>query len=100
MSDISSDVTVWQISGSNPAEPTGFKSSTGIYTLLGSREIRLLAFDQSTADSSTLSCKLSTVTLDQHPDFDAISYAWSNADYAYEIVCNGVAIKIHSNLYH
>ena len=67
-----------------------------LYTSLKTQEIRLLAFK---SNSPTLSYELSVVSLDEVPAFDAISYAWSDLDYAHDVVCNGVWMKVHSNVY-
>ncbi|KAH7070744.1 heterokaryon incompatibility protein-domain-containing protein [Paraphoma chrysanthemicola] len=45
-----------------------------------------------------ISCGLSTVSLDDLPDYNALSYAWGDRTDLHDILLNGVAFKVTRNL--
>jgi len=67
-------------------------------------------------DSETIHCTIKTFSLDEKPEFDALSYTWGNPITVYEneeqaregamafeqtleIVCNGKPLNVTANLY-
>jgi hypothetical protein len=77
--------------------------STGlpyIYQRLTSpNSIRLIHFPKSTEIDRGLSCTLNEVTLDSNPAFQALSYAWGDAVFPCQLICEDQTINITQNLY-
>jgi hypothetical protein len=72
-----------------------------IYAPLDStrREIRLLELLPAPADDETLvSCTISVVSLDDQPDYAALSYVWGDASITSTILLNGVQTTVTGNL--
>ena len=62
------------------------------------REIRLCILDPGAIDDS-LTCALRTVSLNDHPAYETLSYVWGNPILNNEIVANGRVIKTTKNLH-
>lgn len=81
----------------------GFGISS-IYTQLDTakRQIRLLRIASPggrDARDSKVECHLTTVSLDDHVDFDALSYTWGNPHDCFPIQLNGSEFFVTINLY-
>ena len=63
----------------------------------GSREFRLLSL-QPGFKFSTLSFSLQTVSLDDHRQFEAVSYVWGDTSVKFPVVCDGKRLDIARNL--
>lgn len=63
-------------------------------------EIRCLILESGTGDADDpLVCSLHHHSLDQEPDFEAISYAWGSSDKTHTILCDGRRMAITKNLH-
>lgn len=63
------------------------------------RQIRLLRFVDSDADTAPIRCHLDTRNLDNRPSFAALSYTWGDAQPSREIILNGEVFSLRPNLY-
>ena len=63
-----------------------------------SRDVRLLYLIPAN-DKRPITALLKTVSLDSKPEYIALSYAWGRPNFDAELVCNGVTLKITSNLH-
>ena len=70
---------------------------TGLYERLGENDIRLLTV--TTRNGAAASLDLRTFPQAAAPDYDAISYAWGNDPSPTSIMCNGILLKIWTNLF-
>ncbi|OJJ73336.1 hypothetical protein ASPBRDRAFT_28586 [Aspergillus brasiliensis CBS 101740] len=65
-------------------------------------EIRLLTILPSTRTASTIRCSLKTVSLDDNPSFEAISYVWGDTSTKTEMILDGttfhVSLSVDRNL--
>lgn len=66
--------------------------SSSIYSPLdtGKHEIRVLTVLEQTPDSTLVDCSLKIVSLDDQPNFTALSYCWGAPQLAGKIRVNGV----------
>jgi hypothetical protein len=62
------------------------------------REIRVLTIDEQTPESSLVACSLNTVSLDDQPNFTALSYCWGASEPKGDILVNGVTWRVTPNL--
>jgi hypothetical protein len=62
------------------------------------REIRVLTIDGQTREGSLVACSLNTVSLDNQPNFTALSYCWGAPEPKGDILVNGVAWRVTPNL--
>lgn len=60
--------------------------------------IRILKIEPGDQTTS-LRCSLIQMSLDDGPIFEALSYAWGEANHLYEVGCDGKIIKITQNLH-
>lgn len=61
-------------------------------------EIRLLTIEPASDECATLSCSLSTVSLDDDPVYDALSYTWGDRTQSVPIRLDGFLWEITTNL--
>lgn len=66
-----------------------------------SRDIRLVEIlhNSSAQQSDTIECKLHRYSLDDCPQYTALSYTWGPANNSKEIRCNGLPLLIRDNLW-
>jgi hypothetical protein len=62
------------------------------------RGIRVLTIDRQTPEGSLVACSLNTVSLDNQPNFTALSYCWGAPEPKGDILVNGVAWRVTPNL--
>jgi hypothetical protein len=62
------------------------------------REIRVLTIDRQTVEGSLVACTLKVISLDDQPDFAALSYCWGAPEPAGDILVNGVTWRVTPNL--
>jgi hypothetical protein len=66
-----------------------------------SRTIRLLSLSPTLHADGTLQCEMSTVSLDDSPLYEALSYMWGEPDeLRFQIRINGKLVNIRQNLWH
>src|SRR5689334_2388161 len=63
-----------------------------------SRAIRVLRLQPGSSRAAPLVCKLTEVSLDDGPAYEALSYTWGDPGLRDSIVCNGVAVSVTTNL--
>ena len=68
------------------------------HNLLHNRDIRLIALLPCLDDDSEIRCKLSVVSLDHNPIYDALSYTWGNNPEHPQVMINGAFHSITANL--
>lgn len=61
------------------------------------RTIRLLIIEPSSELTAPITGKLKIVSLDERPDFEALSYTWGPRDPRYQICCNGQPLNVTQN---
>lgn len=65
----------------------------------GCRRIRIIElFPRAAETPGSLKITLHEIDLDQHPEYDAISYCWGGQQPTFPITCNGAKPKITQNL--
>ncbi|KAK8041669.1 hypothetical protein PG993_006192 [Apiospora rasikravindrae] len=62
-------------------------------------EIRVLDLQPSQCGSQAISCQMRTTSLQEEPQYEALSYVWGSPDNPKEILLNGVAHPVTRNLY-
>ncbi|KUI68532.1 Heterokaryon incompatibility protein 6, OR allele [Cytospora mali] len=62
-------------------------------------EIRLLSLQPSKNIDGPIACSLSTISLDDKPLFEALSYVWGGATATADIFVDGVAFSATTNLH-
>jgi hypothetical protein len=62
------------------------------------REIRLLVIQPSSASDTIIECSLEVISLDDHPEYIALSYVWGHSAIVEEISINGVSLAVTTNL--
>ena len=73
---------------------------TSVYTpLRRPREFRLLQLDP-VKNSENLACSLVQNSLDDCPEYEALSYSWGDPTITQGINCNCVQVQVTVNLYH
>lgn len=74
------------------------ETSNFSYTALTKDSIRLL--DISISASDEILCNIRTVSLNESPNYYALSYAWGSTNTLHPVICNGQqGMKIADNLY-
>ena len=63
------------------------------------REIRLLTLENGKAEDSVI-CSLRTVSVDNEPQFNALSYAWADSEKKERIRINGVDVPVTTSAEH
>jgi hypothetical protein len=66
-------------------------------SLNGSRNTRLVWLAPSADVPSPLHCRLSEVSLDEPPQYEALSYSWDSQNRDGTILCSNLALKITTN---
>lgn len=64
----------------------------------GNRQIRLLTLKPKDVQDATLDCTLEIASLDDEPDYSALSYVWGDPKITKTIRVNGCAIPVTANL--
>ncbi|BCS04917.1 uncharacterized protein AKAW2_80718A [Aspergillus luchuensis] len=62
------------------------------------RQIRLLSIHRSIVGRGPIHCSLHTVSLDDSPEFEAISYVWGTEDATEHIFLDGNAFYVKPNV--
>lgn len=62
------------------------------------RQIRLLSIDSSKDEASTISCSLHLSSLEDQPDFNALSYVWGDPSVTQNILVQGEVFAATTNL--
>ena len=78
-----------------PGHPTDVASDCLYHTLPTPLSFRLIEI---TTVFPYLSCKMKTVSLDNHAPYQALSYCWGSPNRRVTLRCNGLKLKISSNL--
>ncbi|KAF2804802.1 uncharacterized protein BDZ99DRAFT_480825 [Mytilinidion resinicola] len=71
---------------------------TRTISLVG-RQIRVLRIEPAKTLSSDIECSLFTVSLDNNPTYNALSYLWGAPDITKPLTVNGVEIQVTVNLH-
>jgi len=83
-----------------PGPPLGVSERPDIYSPLDEnrREIRLCRIQPFSSGQQSISCILSTVSLNDAPNFEALSYVWGDAKDRLPITVNGQQLLVTKNL--
>ncbi|KAL7627088.1 hypothetical protein AAE478_003864 [Parahypoxylon ruwenzoriense] len=68
------------------------------YEPLQARQIRLFRLRPG-LETDPVSCSLTAYHLDDHPDYEALSYTWGDATELHTIRCDGKSIQVTHNLF-
>jgi hypothetical protein len=63
------------------------------------REIRLLSLQRPSSNTEDVRCDLEVVSLDDHPNFTAMSYYWGDPNNKKDIILSGKRLAVTVNLY-
>jgi hypothetical protein len=66
--------------------------------LIHKKDIRLLTIEPGGREKE-IACTMATVSLDNHQEFSAISYAWGNVTQKCIIQCDGKPLELTRSLY-